>query len=96
MDILAAEVGLGPDEIRRRNYLGGGDYFEDLEVPSTLVFDSGHYGPNLDKALELAGYEDLKAEQERRREAGESSSSVSAWLPTSRSAVSPQVVRSEA
>ena len=63
MDILAAEVGLGPDEIRCRNYLGGGDYFEDLEVPSTLVFDSGHYGPNLDKALELAGYEDLKAEQ---------------------------------
>lgn len=72
MDILAAEVGLGPDEIRRRNYLGGGDYFEDLEVPSTLVFDSGHYSPNLDKALELAGYEDLKAEQARRREAGES------------------------
>ena len=96
MDILAAEVGLGPDEIRRRNYLGGGDYFEDLEVPSTLVFDSGHYGPNLDKALELAGYEDLKAEQARRREAVSPSSSVSAWLPTSRSAVSPQVVRSEA
>ena len=31
-------------------------------MASTLVFDSGHYTPNLDKALELAGYGDLRAE----------------------------------
>ncbi|MGB1504012.1 MAG: xanthine dehydrogenase family protein molybdopterin-binding subunit [Acidimicrobiales bacterium] len=72
MDILAAQVGIGPDEIRRRNYLAGGEYFENLEVPSTLVFDSGHYGPNLDRALELADYDGLRAEQARRRAAGES------------------------
>jgi carbon-monoxide dehydrogenase large subunit len=70
MDVLAAKIGLGPDEIRRRNYLAGGDHFENLEVASTLVFDSGHYSPNLDKALELADYTGLKAEQERRRAAG--------------------------
>ena len=72
MDLLALEVGVGPDEIRRRNYLAGGEKFENLETASTLVFDSGHYGPNLDAALEMAGYDGLRAEQQRRRDAGES------------------------
>jgi carbon-monoxide dehydrogenase large subunit len=72
MDILAAEVGLDPVEIRRRNYLAGGEAFENLPVASTLVFDSGNYAPNLDKALELSGYEGLRTEQQRRRDAGES------------------------
>jgi carbon-monoxide dehydrogenase large subunit len=70
MDLLAAEVGVGPDEIRRRNYLGGGGHFENLETPATLVFDSGNYGPSLDAALEMAGYADLRAEQQARRDAG--------------------------
>jgi carbon-monoxide dehydrogenase large subunit len=72
MDILASKVGIGPDEIRRRNYLAGGEHFENLDVPSTLTFDSGHYGPTLDRALELAGYGDLRAEQQARRDAGSS------------------------
>jgi carbon-monoxide dehydrogenase large subunit len=72
MDLLAREVGVGPDEIRRRNYLAGGEKFENLEVASTLVFDSGHYGPSLDRALEMSGYAGLRREQARRRDAGES------------------------
>jgi len=72
MDMLAIEVGVGPDEIRRRNYLGGGDAFENLETASTLVFDSGHYSPNLDAALEMAGYDDLRAQQQQRRDNGSS------------------------
>jgi carbon-monoxide dehydrogenase large subunit len=71
MDLLAAEMGVGPDEIRRRNYLAGGGHFENVTVPSTLVLDSGNYGPNLDAALERAGYAELRAEQARRRAAGE-------------------------
>ncbi len=71
MDLLAAEVGVGPDEIRRRNYINGGEAFENFEAASTLVFDSGNYSPNLDRALELAGYDDLRAEQARRRDTGE-------------------------
>ncbi|MEL6983531.1 MAG: molybdopterin cofactor-binding domain-containing protein, partial [Actinomycetota bacterium] len=70
MDILALEVGVGPDEIRRRNYLAGGAAFENLETASTLVFDSGNYSPNLDAALEAAGYADLRAQQQARRDAG--------------------------
>ncbi|MFV0257168.1 MAG: xanthine dehydrogenase family protein molybdopterin-binding subunit [Acidimicrobiales bacterium] len=71
MDRLAVAVGVGPEEIRRRNYLAGGKPFEDLTTASTLVFDSGNYAPNLDRALELAGYADLRAEQQRRRDAGD-------------------------
>lgn len=71
MDLLSYEIGVGPDEIRRRNYLAGGDKFENLEVASTLVFDSGHYTPNLDAALAMAKYDDLRAEQQRRRSAGD-------------------------
>jgi carbon-monoxide dehydrogenase large subunit len=70
MDLLAARVGVGPDEIRRRNYINGGEAFEGWNSPTGLVFDSGHYGPNLDAALELAGYADLRAEQQRRRAEG--------------------------
>lgn len=70
MDLLALEVGVGPDEIRRRNYLAGGEKFENLTVASTLVFDSGHYTPNLDAALALSDYDGLRAEQKRRRDAG--------------------------
>ncbi len=72
MDMLAAKVGVGPDEIRRRNYLAGGGPFENLTTASTLVFDSGNYGPSLDAALQMADYAGLRAEQARRRSAGES------------------------
>ncbi len=72
MDMLAQKVGITPEEVRRRNYLGGGDAFENLDVASTLTFDSGHYGPNLDMALNMAKIADLRAEQQRRRDAGES------------------------
>ena len=65
-------MGSVPTRFGRRNYLAGGEKFENLETASTLVFDSGHYGPNLDAALEMAGYDNLRAEQQRRRDAGES------------------------
>jgi carbon-monoxide dehydrogenase large subunit len=72
MDLLAARIGVGPDEIRRRNYLAGGEAFENLTTASTLVFDSGHYGPNLDAALDLARYSERRAEQQQRRTNGDS------------------------
>ena len=38
----------------------------------TLVFDSGDYAPNLEKALDLVHWDERKKEQQRRRDAGES------------------------
>ncbi len=68
MDALAAEVGVSPVEIRRRNYIKAEQF--PYESPAGLVFDSGNYEPSLDAALELIGYDDLRAEQQRRRDEG--------------------------
>jgi carbon-monoxide dehydrogenase large subunit len=68
MDSLAAAVGVGPDEIRRRNYIAS-DKFP-YSSAAGLVFDSGDYEPTLARALELVGYEGLRTEQAARRAAG--------------------------
>ena len=69
MDALARAVGVDGAEIRRRNYIAP-DKFP-YESIAGLTYDSGNYEPTLDRALELVGYDDLRAEQRRRREAGE-------------------------
>jgi carbon-monoxide dehydrogenase large subunit len=69
MDALANEVGVDPAEIRRRNYIPA-ERFPYSSAPG-LVFDSGNYEAALDRALELSGYPELRAEQRRRRESGQ-------------------------
>ncbi len=66
MDALARELGMDPAEIRRRNYHQ--PFSEPVTSPAGLQLDSGNYGAALEKALELADYEGLRAEQRRRRE----------------------------
>ena len=68
IDALAAQVGLDPAEIRRRNYITP-DRFP-YSSPSGLVFDSGEYEKAEVRALELAGYEAVRKEQAERRAAG--------------------------
>jgi carbon-monoxide dehydrogenase large subunit len=71
MDMVAHRVGVTPEEVRLRNYINGGELFENFEAASTLTFDSGHYKPAHDRALELADVAGLRQEQARRREAGD-------------------------
>jgi carbon-monoxide dehydrogenase large subunit len=66
MDSLAREVGLDSAEVRRRNFHEPFD--EPVINPAGLRYDSGNYEPALDRVVELADYEDLRAEQQRRRE----------------------------
>jgi carbon-monoxide dehydrogenase large subunit len=68
IDALAVEVGIDPAEIRRRNFIPT-EAFPYSSAPG-LVFDSGDYEPALHRALELAGYDDLRKEQEQRRADG--------------------------
>ena len=68
MDTLARRVGVAPEEIRRRNFIGP-DAFPYTSVAG-LVYDSGNYAGALDRCLALAGYDALRAEQQRRRAAG--------------------------
>lgn len=65
VDVFAAEIGLDPAEVRRRNLIGA-DAFP-YTTPTRTTYDSGDYAGALDRALAAAGYEDLRAEQDRRR-----------------------------
>jgi carbon-monoxide dehydrogenase large subunit len=69
MDIFAAEAGLDPAEVRRRNFIAA-DAFP-YTTASGAQYDSGDYGRALELALETAGYDQLRAEQAARREAGD-------------------------
>ena len=69
MDLAAQRCGLDPVEIRRRNFVPPDQFPYQTQV--ALAYDSGDYAGAMDKALELAGYDGLRAEQARRREAGE-------------------------
>jgi carbon-monoxide dehydrogenase large subunit len=68
VDLFAAEIGMDPAEVRRRNFLAP-DRFPLTTVAGT-PYDSGDYEGALDAALDAAGYDELRAEQRRRREAG--------------------------
>jgi carbon-monoxide dehydrogenase large subunit len=68
MDSLALAVGVDTAEIRRRNFIRPEQF--PYESGAGLVFDSGEYEANLDKALALAGVEGLRKEQADRRAAG--------------------------
>ncbi len=66
MDALARKLDMDPAELRRKNFI--------REFPHTLAsgleVDSGDYFGALDRALEIAGYEELRKEQADRRANG--------------------------
>ena len=68
VDLFAAEIGMDPAEVRRRNLLAD-DVFP-YDTPGGATYDIGAYGAALDLLLESAGYDELRAEQQRRRDAG--------------------------
>ena len=70
VDMLAAETNIEPAEIRRRNFIQPEDF--PYKTPVGANYDSGDYEKALDMALAMADYEALRAEQERRRAAGDS------------------------
>src|SRR5580693_7678053 len=69
VDLFAAEIGLDPAEVRRRNLVPP-DAFP-YTTPGGAVYDTGAYEAALDKVLAAAGYRELRAEQGRRRERGD-------------------------
>lgn len=69
MDSLARRLDMDPAEVRRRNFYEPFD--EPTDAPSGVQYDSLNLQAALDRVLELANYEDLRAEQQRRRESGD-------------------------
>src|SRR5207248_9913497 len=68
MDLAARRLDLDPVEIRRRNLLPA--FSSPIANVMEEEYDSGDYGAALERALEVAGYEQARAEQARAREAG--------------------------
>jgi len=64
MDRLADEIGMDPAELRRKNFVPP-DAFPFTTI-SGITYDSGDYGPALDRALAMADY---KGFEKRRAEA---------------------------
>jgi aerobic carbon-monoxide dehydrogenase large subunit len=69
IDLFAAEIGMDPAEVRRKNLIPP-DKFP-YSTPTGATYDTGDYVTALDKVLAAAGYADLRAEQARRREQGD-------------------------
>lgn len=69
IDTFAAEVGIDPAEVRRRNFVHPGAF--PFATGSGVTYDSGDYERSLDLALASVGYDELRAEQARRRAARE-------------------------
>jgi carbon-monoxide dehydrogenase large subunit len=69
MDLFAAEIGMDPAELRRKNLIAKFDQPHTTVVGQT--YDVGDYEGALDKALAAAGYADLRAEQAKRRASGD-------------------------
>jgi aerobic carbon-monoxide dehydrogenase large subunit len=69
MDDLARELGMDPAELRLKNLIPPFD--EPTTTPAGVMYDSGDYETCMRKALELADYEGVRAEQRRRREIGD-------------------------
>ncbi len=68
MDTFAAELGIDPAEVRRRNFIQP-DAFP-YTTASGARYDCGEYEQALDLALDAAGYTALREEQRVRRESG--------------------------
>ena len=66
VDLLAAELGMDPVELRRKNLI---PKFEDgHDVAPGLTYDSGDYETSLNLVLDHVGYQQLRQEQAEMRE----------------------------
>jgi len=66
MDELAAELGMEPLELRRKNWITHEEF--PFQTVAGLTYDSGNYEAATDKAVAMFDYEGLRREQAERRE----------------------------
>jgi 2-furoyl-CoA dehydrogenase large subunit len=68
MDLLAERLGMDPVEVRRRNLIQPGQF--PYRTPTGGLYDSGDYPAALEKAIQIARYDELRREQAAARAAG--------------------------
>lgn len=69
MDLFADELGKDPADVRRMNLIP--KFLEPHTTAVDQTYDVGDYEESLNRVLEAAGYDDLRAEQKARRDAGD-------------------------
>jgi aerobic carbon-monoxide dehydrogenase large subunit len=69
VDMFAAEIGMDPADVRRRNLLRP-EVFP-YQTPTGMEYDTGDYPAALEQVLAAADYPALRTEQARRRAAGD-------------------------
>jgi carbon-monoxide dehydrogenase large subunit len=72
VDLVAAELGMDPAEVRRRNFIPSDafPYAPADNILRGLKYDSGNYEVALDRALANAGYAEFRQEQAEARKQG--------------------------
>ncbi len=68
VDRFAAEVGVDPADVRRRNLIKPEQM--PFTTPTGAIYDEADYPGDLERALEAIGYDALRAEQQQRRASG--------------------------
>jgi len=68
LDLVAAELGMDPAEVRRKNFPGADEF--PFHTATGLEYDSGNYEAALDKAQSIIGYSKLRDEQKAARAEG--------------------------
>jgi carbon-monoxide dehydrogenase large subunit len=68
MDLTAKAVGQDPADFRRRHFIPSAKF--PYQTPVAFQYDSGNYGPALDRALHMLDYKKLRAEQAAARKDG--------------------------
>jgi aerobic carbon-monoxide dehydrogenase large subunit len=69
MDDLAAELGMDPMELRRKNWITHEEF--PFTTIAGLTYDSGNYEAATARAIELFDYDSLRREQAERRDRGD-------------------------
>ncbi len=68
MDLVAAELGIDPAEVRRQNFPRADEF--PFHTATGLDYDSGDYEAALNKAQAMIGYAELRKEQKKARAEG--------------------------
>ncbi|MGH7911743.1 MAG: xanthine dehydrogenase family protein molybdopterin-binding subunit [Candidatus Dormibacteraceae bacterium] len=77
VSLYAQKIGMDPLQVRRQNFIHEFPH----PNPFGLVYDSGDYDKSLDRAVEIAGYQDLRRRQEAARSEGRYVGiGVSTWI----------------
>ncbi len=71
VDLIAAELGLDPVDVRRKNFIQPEDFpYDPVGILNGLKYDSGDYDKALDLALKIADYDGFRQEQAAARQQG--------------------------